>query len=122
MTEVDQQALQIVQAFTNAVHIGESVSTPGVGEEEGTLNLIDQDNNTVEFTLTDGAISVDRGAGAVNLNNDRVEASGLLFRNLSRAGTLDIIQINFTLTYKNYNDIQTYNYSKSYVAAAHIYK
>lgn len=122
IAEVDQQALQIIQIITQTIHNAQSISSPTLGQEQSSLVLVDLNNNFFIFALADDSITIDRGVGAVNLNNDRVLASDLLFKNLSRAGTPDIIQINFTLTYNNDLDNQIYNYSKTYVTATRIFK
>jgi hypothetical protein len=63
-----------------------------------------------------------RGGGDISLNNSRVVVNNLVFKNLSRAGTPDIVQINFDISFQNNFGSQGYNYSKSYIANAQLYK
>lgn len=122
MTEVDQQALQIIQNITMAIHNAKSVTAPTIGQNQDNLIIVDSGNNTNTFALNSGILSVDKGAGFINLNNGLIIVTDLLFKNLSRAGTPDIIQINFTVTYKNDSNNQNYNYIKNYVASAYLSK
>lgn len=122
ITEVEGQALQIMEIMTQAIHNAESITTPTFGQNQNNLSLLDSNNNTVEFGLADGVVTVDRGVGPVSLNNDRVALSNLEFKNLSRSGTRDIIQINFTLSHNNNSGEQLYNYSRTYVAATRLLK
>ncbi len=122
MAEVGGQALQIVQVLNRIIHDAQSVTTPTVGDEQQSLSLVDSDDNPVTVTLTDGSITINRGSGAESLHNDRITASNVEFKNLSRPGTPDIIQINFTLSYKNDFSNSIYDYSKTYVSAVRLYK
>lgn len=122
MTEVDQQAFQIIGVITEAIRNAESINVPAVGQEQESLTLLDSENNTINFSLDGNNITINRGVGNVNLNNDRVIANNLSFKNLSRINTPDIIQINFTLTSNNSSNNQIYNYSKTYVATSRLFK
>ncbi len=118
VSEVNQQALQIIQTLTVDIRTANNITIPSIGQAGASLTLTDSSSNEVEFTLTDGVLSVDRGAGAVELSNSRVVLSDLEFKNLSRPSTPDMIHITFTLSYVNDINHESYDYSKTYVATA----
>ncbi len=122
ISEVNQQAIQIAQVITRDIRNAKSIVLPSAGQIENSLLLIDSEDRQVEFVLVEGKIVVNRGAGAVELNNSRVYLSDLEFKNLSRSSTPDIIQIIFTLSYANNIQDELYNYSKNYVVTASLYK
>jgi hypothetical protein len=122
MAEVDAQASEIIQNMTQIIRNSNSISSPLIGENQISLNLIDKDNNSAIFSLDGDKVMVDYGTGTTFLNNDRVFVEDLLFKNLSRQGTPTIIQINFTISYKNNSENKNYDYSKTYVASASLSK
>ncbi len=122
ITEVSGQAVQIIEAITRVVQNAKSISNPSTGEESSTLEVVDFNNNPISIVFSGSDISIDRGSGNINLNNSRVTVNDFLFKNLSRPGTPDIIQVNFTLTYNTSSLDYFYNYSKTYVTAISINK
>lgn len=122
ITEVSGQAVQIIEAITRVVQNAKSISNPSTGEESSTLEVVDFNNNPISIVFSGSDIGIDRGSGNINLNNSRVTVNDFLFKNLSRPGTPDIIQVNFTLTYNTSSLDYFYNYSKTYVTAISINK
>lgn len=122
INEVDQQAIQIIQNIAQNIRNANSITTPIIGQSVNNLVILDVNNNTITYMLNSGILTINRGSGDVNLNNNRVIISDLLFKNLARVGTPSIIQINFTLSYNNISGSQNYNYIKTYVASANLSK
>jgi type II secretory pathway pseudopilin PulG len=68
-----------------------------------------------------GAMQIQEGAGAVvPLTNDKVQVSGLTFKNLSRAATPGSVQISFTLSRVNPSGKNEYDYQKTFTATAEL--
>lgn len=122
MTEVDQQAFQIIENVTQTIRNANTVVFPTIGQISSSLTMVDGDNNTVVFEIVGDKFTVNRGNGVINLSNEKVTVENLLFKDLSRVGTPAVIQINFTISYNNISGNQNYNYSKTYVASASLFK
>lgn len=122
MTEVDQQALQIISSITETIRNAESVSTPLLGQEEQSLTVLDSIGTPTTIGLDGQRIIINRGSGVVQLSNNRVSIDSLAFKNLSRVDTPTIIQITITLSYNNTSGNHLYNYSKTYVASSGLFK
>lgn len=120
--EVNQQAALIIQNMAQNIRNAKSVTTPTIGQSGNNLVILDVSNNTITYALNSGILTINRGPGGLNLNNNRVLISNVVFKNLSRASTPSIIQINFTLSYNNVSGNQNYNYIKTYVASANLSK
>lgn len=122
ITEVDQEGAQVLEIITQTIRNANNVNSPIIGSSDGTLSL-GVDNivlNPTIFSLSGGEIKVTEGLNPeISLtNNLRVVASDLLFENLSRNLTPDIISISFTLTHLNPNGRNEYDYSKTFYGSA----
>ena len=122
MSEVDQQAVQILEAVKVAVQSGESVSSPTIGQSQNILQIVNIDDSMTVFSLDSGVFTIDRGDGPTSLHNNRVVVDSVIFRNLSHVGTPSIVRVTINLSYKNISINQIYNYSKTYVAGAQLSK
>ena len=122
MTEVDMQAFQIIQNITEDIRNAKSIVSPTIGQNQNSLTIINTDDSQKVFVLEGDTFTVNNGTGAIDLNNNQVLVKELIFKNLSRTETPDIIQINFTISYNNNSGNENYNYSKSYVASAYLSK
>jgi Tfp pilus assembly protein PilW len=66
-----------------------------------------------------GALQVKEGVAAtVPLTNDKVQMSGLSFKNLSRSGTLGVVQVSFTVSRVNASSKNEYDYQKTFTGTA----
>lgn len=122
VNEVNAQAIQVMQAITYAIRNAAHVVSPGVGENQTHLEVVDIENNTISFNLNDGVLYVNRSGENTSLTNSRVTMTDLEFKNLSKPSTPDIIQINFTLNHVDELGGEPYNYSKTYVGTAALSK
>lgn len=66
-------------------------------------------------------VQIKEGTGAlVALTNDDVQVSGLTFKNLSLASTPGTIQISFTLSRVNPNNLNVFDYQRTFVGSAEV--
>lgn len=66
-----------------------------------------------------GAFQIKEGAGSTTpLTNDRVQITGLTFKNLSRSGTYGVVQVSFTISRLNPNNKNEYDYQKTFTGTA----
>jgi len=118
--EVEQQGLQVVQIITQTIRNADFINSPGIGTNASSLSLntIVSGNNPTIFDLSGGVIRITEGAAVtVSLTNSRITASNLTFQNLSRPSTSGTIRIQFTLSYKNPNNVNEYDFQKTFVAS-----
>lgn len=75
----------------------------------------------IDAASTPGAVRVKEGSGSViPLTNTKVQLSGLLFRNLTRAGTPGVVQFSFTLSRVNSSNRNEYSYQKTFTGSAEV--
>jgi len=118
--EVEQQGLQVMQIMTQTIRNASSTNSPtqGASTSSLSLNTTVPANNPTVFDLSSGVIRITEGGGTAEaLTNSRIVASGLIFQNLSRLDTPGIIRVQFTLTYKNPNNVSEYNFQKTFIAS-----
>lgn len=61
------------------------------------------------------ALQIKEGSGSVvPLTNDKVAVSGLIFKNLSRAGTPGVVQVSFTVARVNTSGRNEFEYQKTF--------
>lgn len=121
IAEVEQQALQVSQMINQTIRNASSISSPIQGTSATFLDLVVSAPATSPtiFDLSAGVIRVKEGASAnINLTNSQVQASGLVFYNLSRPSTPGNIRWHFTLSYVNPTGRQEYNFSKTFFGSA----
>jgi len=121
MSEVEQQGLLVMQLITQTIRNSENITLPtiGVSSNSLTLDVLDVNNDPTIFGLLSDSITIKEGAGEeIPITNSRVIASSLNFHNLSYLDTPGIVNISFTLTYKNPENRQEYNFSKNFYTSA----
>ena len=121
IAEVEQQGLQVMQLITQTARNAEVITAPApsASDQSLTLDVITAANDPTVFDLSDGAIRIKEGAGAViPLTNSRIIASAITFQNLSRANTPGSIRIQFTLTNVNPEGRNEYNFTKIFTGSA----
>jgi len=121
ISEVDSQGLAVMQIIAQSIRNAQAINSPGLGAVSSTLSIsmsLPSVNPTI-FNLAANTIQITEATGQpIPLTNLRVIASGLNFYNLSRAGTLGTIQIQFNLTYLNPQNRNEYDYSKTFISSA----
>jgi prepilin-type N-terminal cleavage/methylation domain-containing protein len=66
-----------------------------------------------------GTMQIKEGSGAIAaITNDKVEVTGLTFKNLSRPGTDGIVQVSFTVSRSSNSSKSEYSYQKTFVGSA----
>ncbi|MFZ2072713.1 MAG: type II secretion system protein [Minisyncoccia bacterium] len=122
ISEVEGEGIQIMQLITQTIRNANNVNSPAIGVNDISLslNVTNPFLSPTIFYLTGDEIKITEGVNPdMSLNNSsRVIISGLLFENLSRASTPDIIGISFTLSHVNLNGKNEYNYSKTFYGSA----
>lgn len=121
MVEVEQQGAQAMQLITQTARNAEAITSPAPGASASSLMLdvITVANDPTVFDLASGVIRIKEGTDStIALNNSRITASALTFRNLSRVGTPGTVHIQFTFTHANPEGRNEYNYSKTFVGSA----
>ena len=115
ITEVHQQAMQVMQLMTQTIRNAEGINFPPLGTEAQSLslNVLDAAKDPTIFDVSGDIIHVTEGVGsAIPLTSSRVIASDFSFKNLSRNDISGIIQIQFTLTHVNPGGRNEYDYTK----------
>lgn len=126
ITEVNDQAMAVMDYLTRTIHNASSITTPAVGSSGQTLTLAmaDTNLNPTIFSLTGTTpttLQVKEGSGAQTpLTNDKVQLSNLSFNNLSRPSTPGIIQITFTLSRVNPASRNEFTYQKNFTTSAEL--
>jgi Tfp pilus assembly protein PilW len=121
MAEIDGQGLQIMQMITQTIRNASAINVPAISANATSLSLNTpiSGNNPTVFDAGNGAIRIKEGAGAaIPLTNSRVIVSGLIFSNLSRAGTKGTIRIQFTLSSVNTTGRYENTYAKNFTGSA----
>ncbi len=118
VSEVELQGTQVVQMITQNIRNAEEVSAPAKGESSSSL-VIAKEGENITFGLDDGVIYIQEGSGSpVNLTNNRVSASGLLFENTGKDNAPDSIRAYFILSHVNYTERSEYSFVKSFIGSA----
>lgn len=100
ISEVEQQGNEISYVIRQAIIASSGITSPSSGSSSNTLTLtfIDSAKNPTIFSLIGGHVTMKEGSSpAINLNNDRVVASNLIFYNLGKSGTPGNITSGFFL-------------------------
>jgi len=118
VSEVELQGTQVVQMITQNIRNAEAVSVPAKGETSSSLVITKEDEN-IAFSLDDGVIYTQEGSGnLINLTNNRVLVSSLLFENTGKENAPDSIRINFILSHVNHTGRNEYSFTKSFLGSA----
>lgn len=119
--EVEGQGRQVMEIIVQEIRGAQNINSPARGDNSSALSLdvVDALSNPTIFSLSGGAIKIQKGAGsAIDLTSSFVTASNLSFFNLSKLDTPGIIEIEFTLSYINPENRQEYDYVKSFYGSA----
>jgi len=117
MTEVESQGLQIMEQITRTIRSAETINSPTSGNNSNTLSLgmSNGSQNPTVFESSGSQIQITEGTGSpIALSNGRVNISNLDFKNLSRADTPGLIQVEFDLDHVNNSGRNEYTFSKSF--------
>ena len=121
ISEVEQQGTQIVQVISQSIRNATAINSPTIGSNAASLSIavVSAPQSPTIFDLSAGALHIKEGASApVDLSNNRVLISNLVFYNLSRASTEGIISFQFTVTRVNNSGRNELDYTKTFYASA----
>jgi Tfp pilus assembly protein PilW len=99
--EVNDQGARVMKTITQTLRNASQVNSPTIGNTALNLNLVTYTSikNPTIFSENNGVIYMKEGSGAeIALTNNKVIASDLIFSNLSRPSTPNIIKISFKLS------------------------
>lgn len=119
--EVESQGTQIVTQISQIIRSADNINSPSAGStaSSASIDVYNASKDPTLFDLSSGTIRIKEGAGSyISLNNSKVTASSLTFKNLSRTGTPGIMTFQFTLTFLNPSLRNEYDYSKTYYGSA----
>ena len=122
ISEVNQQGLQVMSLITQTIRNGRSILTPSIGASASTVSITTTNPllNPTVFLLSSSTLSIqEAGKPAVALTNSRVQASALLFQNISSSSSTEkIIRITFTLDSRNPQGRNEYAFTKTFIGSA----
>ncbi|OGZ05190.1 MAG: hypothetical protein A2845_02620 [Candidatus Lloydbacteria bacterium RIFCSPHIGHO2_01_FULL_49_22] len=99
--EVNAQGSRAIKTITQTLRNASQVNSPAVGALGGLLSVITETPATspTTFSASGGVLYVTEGVGApIELTNNKVIISDLIFSNFSQPGTPNIVQVSFVLT------------------------
>lgn len=99
--EINGQGSKAIKTITQIIRNADVVNSPTIGNNASSLSLVmhQPEVSPTVFYSSDGILYITEGLGLdIALTNNKVIVSNLLFSNLARPGTSDIIKVNFTLT------------------------
>lgn len=121
ISEVEQQGEYISYLISQSIKNSSGLNSPNTGASASSLSLASSDitHNPIVFSLAGGNIVLSYAGGAnINLNNNLVAASNLIFYNLSYPGTDGNIKAQFTLSASDPYGRSEYIYSKNFNVTA----
>lgn len=121
IAEVDQQGALLMGRITQTIRNANSITSPSAGATASSLTLVvpTAGLSPTIFDLNGTTSQVKEGAAAaVPLTNNKVQVSGLSFKNLSHSGTPGIIQVSFTVSRVNPAGRNEYDYQKTFTSSA----
>lgn len=99
--EINDQGSKAMKTMTQSLRNASQVNSPTISNTASNLSLVTGVASTTPtvFSLSGGVLYVTEGGGGdMALTNNKVVVSDLLFSNLSRPSTSNIIKISFKLT------------------------
>lgn len=123
ITEVNDQAADVMDNITQTIRNSTSITSPAAGASAASLTLVVPTGSLSPtiFNLNGTTMRITEGVGAaVNLTNDKVQITSLTFRNLTKTGTAGAVQVSFTMRRVNVNTHAEYDFQKTFTSTAEI--
>ena len=120
IAEVEQQGTATMEYITQTLRGATSISVPAIGATGASLTAVVPTGSLSPtiFDLSGGSIRIKEGAGtAIPLTNNLVTVTSLTFSNLSRSGTVEMVQISFTVSRTNTTGRNEYSYEKTFTSS-----
>jgi prepilin-type N-terminal cleavage/methylation domain-containing protein len=121
IAEVDQQGTFALEYISQAVRNATSITSPAAASTDAQLTLVVPTGSLSPtiFNLASNQLQVKEGAAtAIPLTGGKVQVTNFTVKNLTRAGTLGIVQISLTLSRVNANGRNQYDYQKTFTTSA----
>ena len=124
ISEVNDQGTAAMDYITQTIRNATSVSAPatgGVSAASLTLVVPTGSLSPTVFSLSGTTLQVKEGAAAaIALTNNEVQISSLSFKNLTRSGTTGVVQVSFVISRTNPNNVNTFEYQKTFTGSAEV--
>lgn len=120
ISEVEQQGTAAIQIISQIIRNASSITSPAAGTSATsiTLEVPGVIKTPTVFSLSETALQITESTTSTSLTNSRVQASALLFKNLSAASTSGTVKFQFTLDHTNLNSTPQFTYSKVFYGSA----
>lgn len=120
--EVEYQGAQVMQLVSQTIRDADAVTTPTPGNSTANLVLdmsVVADDPT-EFELSGNQLIVTEGVFGlpIDLTSTQVIVTNLQFTNLARAGTPDVIKVEFTVSFVNPDGRHEYDYTRNFYSSS----
>ncbi len=121
IAQIEQEGLYITNLITHTIRNASTISSPAAGFTSGELSLAMPDANAdpTNFSTSLGAFQISENLSSpIEITSSKTEVSNVEFHNISRTDTPGTIRFKFTLTHKNENNKNEYDYSKTFQTSA----
>ncbi len=123
IAEVDGQGRQVMTIITQLVRNAIQITAPAAQGSGASLSFTVPNGakSPAIVSVINGTLTLTEGNNApVALTNNRVIASGVDFKNLSRAQTPGAVELQFILTHVNQIGRSEFAYAQNFIGAASI--
>ena len=117
ITEVDQQAAQVIERIRLVARNAQAITTPTPTNSSASLvlDVVTGANDPTTFDLSSNTLRIQEGvATPIALTNNIVITSGLSFTNLSAPNDTEAIRVSFTLSRINPENRSAFTYTRTY--------
>lgn len=121
ISEVEQQGRDAMNTITQSARNADTIVSPAVGATSTslTLTLFSPSLSPATFDVSSGVLRVAEGSSSpISITNSRIEATNVIFHNVSRSGTPGAIRITYTLRFQNDTGRNEYDYEKTFISTA----
>jgi len=122
--EVNGQGSSVIKTITHSIRNANSINSPTVGNTASNLSIStdNSETNPTVFSVSGGVLYITEGSGApVAMTNNKVIISNMIFSNLTRSGTPDILSVSFNIASTSPNSTPV-TYSADFTGSAAIRK
>ncbi len=125
INEVERQGEFITRTILQTVRNTNTINSPTVGSSGNSLsvNVKNPTNSPTTFTLNGTDLVMTEAAQTpVTLNNNLVEITNIVFRNVSQPSTTGIIRVEITIAHINPENQNEFKYEKTFYGSATVRK
>ncbi|MCF6276515.1 MAG: prepilin-type N-terminal cleavage/methylation domain-containing protein [Candidatus Magasanikbacteria bacterium] len=121
INEVERQGEFIARTIIKSIRKASSINSPSAGSSSSNLSLVMSNvtKNPTTFTLTNTDLFITEGVQTpIILNNNLIDITNIVFRNVTRASTTGIIRVEITIAHKNPANQNEFKYEKTFYGSA----